>query len=99
MMLPKGRRLRAAEVTAILREGKSLRATSVSAKYRSYTGPGRAAIVVSKKVARLATTRNKLRRTGYQALPPLPRGVQIIFFIQKPDFQTADILLLCSKLS
>lgn len=55
--------------------------------------------MVSKKVARLAVTRNKLRRAGYQALPPLPRGVHVVFFIQKADFQTADILSLCSKLS
>lgn len=98
-MLPRSKRLRAEEVAAVLRVGKSVRAGSVSAKYTPATGAGRAAIVVSKKVARLAVTRNKLRRAGYQALPPLPRGVHVVFFIQKADFQTADILSLCSKLS
>ncbi len=98
-MLPKKSRLTAREVRATLKEGKSVRKSSVSARFVPTAKAGKAAIVVSTKVARQATERNRLRRLGYAALPtPLPKG-NLVLFIQTPDFKTADILSLCSILS
>lgn len=98
-MLPKKNRLTAREVRSTLKEGTSVRKRSVSARFVHTTKAGKAAIVVSMKVARKATERNRLRRLGYAALPtPLPKG-NLVLFIQTPDFKTADILSLCSTLS
>ncbi|MES2203123.1 MAG: ribonuclease P protein component [Patescibacteria group bacterium] len=97
-MLPKQARLTAEEVREVLTKGRSARASSVSAKFVP-APTGKAAIVVSTKVAKTAVVRNTLRRRGYKALPtPLPRA-SVVFFIQRKDFDPADIALLCSKLS
>lgn len=96
-MLPKSRRLTSVEVAAVLSRGRSLRAGTVSAKYLPAPA-GKAAVVVSKKTARLATTRNKLRRAGYRALTTLPKA-HLVVFIQKQEFDPNDILSVCSKLS
>ncbi len=98
-MLPKKSRLTAAEVRAVLARGKSARRGAVAARFVPGVGPGKAAIVVSGKVARQATLRNRLRRAGYQALPlPLPPG-HLVVFIQNREFKSADILSLCSTLT
>ena len=97
-MLPKSRRLSAREVSAVLKAGKSRRAGGVSVKYLP-SPRGKAAMVVSKKVARLAVTRNRLRRAGYAALPSALPPVHAVFFIQQREFKKEDILSLCSMLS
>lgn len=98
-MLPKKSRLSAEEVRTILKAGRSVRRGTVSARFEATNKAGRAAVVVSAKVARKATVRNRLRRGAYAALPsPLPKG-NLVLFIQSPAYKTADILSLCSTLS
>ena len=94
-MLAKTRRLSALEVRQVLAKGTPARKGGVSMRALAVATPGKAAMVVSSKVAKSATVRNRLRRKGYAALPdPLPRA-HMVFFIQDPEFKTADILSLC----
>lgn len=97
-MLPKGRRLTALEVRTVLKLGRSARAGGVSARYTTAT-VAKAAVVVSTKVAKAATERNRLRRKGYAALTPLPARTHLVVFIQNKNFDPADIAAVCSKLS
>jgi ribonuclease P protein component len=97
-MLPKKQRLNAAQVRAILKDGTSLRGTAVSAKYLR-AASAKVAIVVSKKVAKSAVARNRLRRMGYQALTPPPKHLHLVLFILKAQVTPADIAALCSRLS
>jgi ribonuclease P protein component len=82
-MLPKGRRLRAAEVREVLARGRSARSGGLSAKYHSSLQPLRTAAIVSKKVAKSAVTRNRLRRALYRALAPLSGRGELVIFIQQ----------------
>ena len=97
-MLPKRRRLRAAEVREILRRGRSIRSGPYSVTYLS--GPAAAAVVVSTKVAKTAVLRNRLRRRAYAVLGKvaLP-DVQAVFFVRSKEFEPAVFAALCSKLS
>jgi RNase P protein component len=97
-MVPKLRRLTAREVREVLKNGKTLRANTVVAKYIA-SERSKAAVVVSSKVAKRAVERNSLRRKGYNALSTLPPHKHLVFFIQKKEFNPHDILFLCSKLS
>ncbi|MBX4192169.1 ribonuclease P protein component [Candidatus Parcubacteria bacterium] len=86
-MLSHGARLRASEVRQIIKSGKSLRSAAaphVSLKYMQ-SPTFRAAIVVSKSIARTATERNRLRRAAYNALRELAPSfhAQAVLFIQK----------------
>jgi len=98
-MLPKTKRLTAKEVREVLKEGRSMRQGNVAARYTTYAGAGKAAVVVSSKVAKKAHDRNRLRRAGYQALATLPHNIKLVLFIQKQDVSPQDIAELCSKLS
>lgn len=104
-MLRKSRRLRAEEVRLVIKTGKSLREGSLSLTYMPYTGSYRAAVVVSKAVAKKATERNRIRRAMYRALAQIsPKSSEMaVFFVQKipqspltPAF-LIDIQKLCSK--
>ena len=75
-----------------------MRLSTVSAKYIRAEG-SKAAVVVSKKVAKTAVLRNRLRRAGYAALAAPPAGKHIVFFIQKVPFDKAELSSLCLKLS
>lgn len=86
-MLSKQARLRAAEVREIIKSGKSLRsslAPHISLKYIKNT-TFRAAIVVSKSIARNAVERNRIRRAAYQALKDVApvQHVRVVLFVQK----------------
>jgi ribonuclease P protein component len=98
-MLPQGERLSAEKVRMTLKNGKVLRTPGLVVRYLPAHSSA-VAVVVSKKVAKGAVTRNAIRRAVYQALPrPLPL-VQVVFMVQKqaPDYK-ADIQTICSKLS
>lgn len=104
-MLRKSRRLRAEEVRLVIKTGKSLRSGPLSLKYMPYTGGYRAAVVVSKAVAKKAVDRNRIRRAMYRALAQIsPKNPEMaVFFVQKvppapltPAF-VIDIQTLCSK--
>ena len=104
-MLAKEARLTAAEVREILKSGRSARTATLSAKYRvsvenNPVVTSKAAVVISKKVAKTAVLRNRLRRTAKRILrTSLPRGVQVVFFLHKPLVDEKELNLLCLKLS
>ncbi len=98
-MLAKAQRLTAAEVREILKSGRSARSGTLSAKYTE-SKRSKAAVVVSKKVAKTAVVRNKLRRAAYAALSPvLPARTNLVLFLHKPVLDPAEVATLCSKLS
>ena len=98
-MLAKRSRLTAVEVRAILEKGRSVRLGSLSAKYCT-AKDARAAVVVSKKVAKTAVMRNRLRRAAYRTLQKTPLSrVHAVFFLHTPVFNAESLVALCSKLS
>lgn len=82
-MLPKRRRLSAREVKDVMAVGRSRRAGLLSAKYIIGGTPLRASAVVSKKVAKKAVERNRLRRALYRALATYGGTGTAVIFIQK----------------
>ncbi len=97
-MLSKTNRLSASEVREILKNGRSVRLGTLSAKF--IKGPSaKAAVVVSAKVVKNAVERNTLRRAAYLALrASLPKGVQVVFFLHKPVLDKNELNSLCLKL-
>ncbi len=98
-MLAKTARLTAAEVREILKNGRSVRSATLSAKYVPVVG-AKAAVVVSSKVAKTAVLRNKLRRAAYLTLRSiLPHNRHVVFFLHKPLVDEKELTQLCLKLS
>ena len=98
-MLPKRSRLTAQQVEEVLKSGKTARLAGLSAKYMPGASP-KAAVVVSKKVAKGAVERNRLRRAAYAALArALPQDRHVVFFLHQPALDPAQLRSLCSKLS
>ncbi len=78
-MLPKKRRLTAAQVKEVLSSGKSVRGVAISLKYVVKPGFFGSAVVAPKAVARLAVDRNRVRRALYRALSSLsPQEAHIL---------------------
>ena len=97
-MLPKKERLSAAEVRAILKNGRSARSGALSAKY-ALAEPRKAAVVVRSATVKRAVDRNKVRRSAYQTLGEcLPRRVQAVIFVHAPHCDPQELSILCSKL-
>ncbi|HVZ76022.1 MAG TPA: ribonuclease P protein component [Candidatus Paceibacterota bacterium] len=93
-MIPSRRRLRADEVREVLSRGSTRRAGPFSLKYLETTTVFRCAVVVSKKVAKTAVMRNRLRRAGYRALgaaslPPTGHAILFVQSIPPGDLATA----------
>lgn len=85
-MLPKTRRLKAGEVKKVIKEGRSLRASFLSVKYSATSSPLRASVVVSKKVAKQAVERNRIRRAVYRALTTITgTGIYVVFVNRVPE--------------
>lgn len=82
-MLPSDRRLRTTEVQEVLARGKAARGVYLSAKILPTLHPIRVAAVISKKVAKKAVERNRLRRALYRALISLVGNGNVVIFIQK----------------
>ncbi len=82
-MLPRSRRLRSKEVRSIIATGQSVRTHYTSMKFVPTAGFFRAAVVVSKKIAKTAVLRNKLRRAMYTSLRTInqPRNISAVFFV------------------
>ena len=109
-MLSKKRRLNAEEVREVISSGKSISGNSVSLKYLVKPGVFGAAVVAPKALVRLATRRNHLRRTLYNALASLPlrevkvlESIMTVFFIRSipsPLFPTlkSDVEDILTKL-
>ena len=83
-MLSKTRRLRAAEVREVLARGRGRGGEVLSVKILPTTSAFRCAVVVSKKLARTAVMRNKMRRAVYRALrgTSLPHTGHAILFVR-----------------
>ena len=83
-MLAKTRKLSTQEVKEVLARGRGRRGAVLSVKLLSTTTPFRSAVVVSKKVAKTAVLRNRVRRAVYRALEraSLPRTGHAILFVQ-----------------
>ena len=81
-MLPRERRLRAAEVREVLARGTALRVGAYAGKFLAGRPTLGVAVVVSKKVARKATARNAIRRKVYQELErlALPKSGSLALF-------------------
>jgi len=91
-MLPKSRRLVAAEVREVLRKGRSHKAQTLSFKRIPGPDPLRVAVVVPKSVAKKATVRNRIRRAVYRALTTLSgtgMGVVFVHKVPHPPLQAA----------
>ena len=82
-MLPRARRLRAAEVRVVMKEGRARRTAHLSMKYLPTQEPLRAAAVVSKSLAKNAVARNRLRRALYRALATRKESGRAVIFVQK----------------
>lgn len=82
-MLPKKRRLTAGDVKIVMKEGRSVRASFLSAKYTASGTPLRASVVVSKKVAKRAVERNRIRRAVYRALQTIEGAGTYVIFVNK----------------
>ncbi len=97
-MLNKKARLTSAEVREIIKNGRSVRLGTLSAKFTKEPS-AKAAVVVSTKVAKNAVERNKLRRAAYLVLrASLPEGVHVVFFLHKPVLDKNELTSLCLKL-
>lgn len=83
-MLSKTRRLGVRGVQEVLLRGRGSRGTVLSVKTLATTSPFRCAVVISKKVAKTAVVRNKVRRAVYRALArtSLPHTGHAILFVQ-----------------
>jgi len=109
-MLPKKRRLNAAQVREIITSGKSVRGGAVSLKYVVKQGYFGVAVVVPKSVARLAVARNTIRRAVYRAVSSsigegalIPHNLMVVFFVRaipsplSPAY-TQEVVALLTKL-
>lgn len=83
-MLPKSKRLSAAEVREVLARGKTFRVGPYTGKLLAGRAVLGVAVIVSKKVARKATSRNTLRRKAYLELEslPLPTSGSLALFVK-----------------
>ena len=86
-MLKRTQRIGRIGLAEVLAAGKPLRSSHFSIKYLAATSPLQCAVVVSKKVAKSAVQRNKLRRAAYRALAAHATKTQkhgrMVLFIQK----------------
>lgn len=96
-MLPKRSRLTTADVRQVIKAGRSVRGMGISLKYEPAKSV-QVAVVVSKRVAKRAIERNRLRRLVYRSLPSLPQ-VRVVLFVQSAKIDTDAIRNLCSQLS
>jgi ribonuclease P protein component len=101
-MLRQNKRLSAALVREVLARGRGRKGEVLSVKVLPAFSPFRCAVVVSKKVAKTAVMRNKLRRSVYRALEgsSLPPSGYAILFVQviPKDHMTKMFLLDIKKL-
>jgi ribonuclease P protein component len=84
-MLSRSQRLTIPLFQKVIDEGRLFHSPFFSAKMIKVPGESRFAIAVSKKLAKNATERNKIRRRVYSALRTLPlRGVHAILMPKAP---------------
>lgn len=111
LMIPRSHRLRTREVAEVLKRGRgTVSGAHLSAKVffpdEGVGGTIRSAAVVSKKVARTAVARNRVRRAVYDALRGVTntKAAHIVFFVRsvpKDNLRSAfsaDIVRILSSL-
>jgi len=84
-MLARKSRIGTKGLGEVFRLGVSLRTPFLSLKYQYSPTPLLCAVVVSKKIAKKAVERNRIRRAVYRALTPLRLGKSgtLVVFVQK----------------
>lgn len=99
-MLPVTRRLPRSLFTSYFTTGKRSHSPVFTLIHTPTTSPFRAAVVVSKKVAKRAVDRNRLRRRAYSVVakmfPPTTTGVYIVLY--KPGALKHSRLALAAEL-
>ncbi len=83
-MLSKRTRLTTEEVQKVLTAGRGKRGSLLALRSIQAPGPFKCAVVVSKKLAKSAVSRNRARRSVYEALrkSSLPPSGHAILFVQ-----------------
>lgn len=102
-MLPKHKRLDKHLFDQVFSDAQTIRGRSCYIKYSDLKMEStRVSVVVSKKVARRAVARNRLRRKGYQALaqlhPHIRSGLGLIVFVNNPNITTDELAHECRGL-
>ena len=102
-MLPKKNRVSTNEVDKIFKEGKFLNSSNLTFKYirnqRNQDKEIKISFIAPKSIAKLAVTRNLLRRRGYSALgeylreyiSEFPSGLRGVFVFKKYQDDIATI--------
>lgn len=87
-MLPSSKRLTTPLFKEVMDKGKLVHSSFFSLKIMKATGESRFSVAVSKKIAKSAVERNKIRRRSYSAirmvLPRLPEGIHGVFMAKAP---------------
>lgn len=93
-MLPATRRLPRAQFTTHVTTGRRYHSPHLTISYTPTTTPAQAAVVVSKKVAKSAVARNRLRRRLYAALAssPVYQGTGVYVIMAKAGAATSSRL-------
>ena len=85
-MLPKQNRIPSQEISAILRNGLRSRDTSIDLFYKKTTPIPRFAVIVSTKIDKRATVRNRMKRLVREAvhhlLPSLSAPMDGVFVVR-----------------
>lgn len=95
-MLPSSRRLTSAEVPLILKEGKGASYGPIRVKYTPRLGKAhtsRFAVVISKKVLKKATDRNRARRRVYEMVRTieLPSPVDVVILLSVGSLSSKEL--------
>lgn len=92
-MLKSSLRLTTPLFNEVMDKGKLVHSPLFSAKFLKVVGPSRYAVAVSKKVAKKATDRNKVRRRVYSALRMFPlriqQGIHAVFMPKESILKTS----------
>jgi ribonuclease P protein component len=115
-MLPSSQRLRSSEVVEVLKRGRGL-SSGVYLSAKALAAPQdatmRCAVIISKKIAKTAVMRNRIRRCAYDAFGVVANGqlsrslpiVRIVFFVRSvpersyTDAFTTDVITILRSLA
>lgn len=99
-MLPKSKRLSTEAFKEIIEKGQSIHSPFLIVRTIPKEGPSRFAVSVPKKVAKLAVTRNKIRRQVYEVIAKLSvkPGYKVVI-IAKAGLDKLDYTSLTQELS
>lgn len=84
-MLAERQRLSRAELADAMKTGKRVHGTLFSCSLKKVLGDGKASVVVSKKIAKTAVARNRVRRRVYAVLREralIPHSTHCVLFLK-----------------